>query len=127
MRTTIAANVLRDRRDRRRGKTPSSETRTLVVRGLLACVMFAALLGGAWVAGTQETLIGWRNASVERKTDPYRVGWIIYEKADGLTCTYAPFDTATERIGESSDALCEGVARKWKASNQGDFAWGQNR
>ena len=102
----------------------------LFVRGLFACLMFLLLLGGSWVAGSLGFMPDLRSTmgiGSARPVEAYRTGWIIYEQPDGLLCSYAAFDTKTERVSEPDTALCRSAASKLKASGQkGLSGWGRD-
>ena len=134
MRPTVAAGVRRlaaGRRDptgltRRQKRSPFREHRALLARGLFACAAFLFVVGGAWLVGTHNISGAARDGTAGKRTQAYRVGWIIHEQPDGMSCTYVPFDTATEQVGKPTTAMCESAARKQRASGQDGFAWGRD-
>jgi hypothetical protein len=108
-------------------RSPVRERRALLARGLLACTAVAALLAGTWFVGTHNVSGPSRDGIIPRKIDTYRVGWIIREDYDGAVCSYSPFDTVTEQVGDVIFAMCETALRRQKASTRGGFAWGSEQ
>jgi hypothetical protein len=110
---------------RRPTRSRSREARARRVRGFVACVIFAAMLGIGWVMGVghpppKEQVV---EEPAPKLPGKQSAGWIVQELPGGEQCNYTLFDNLTQEVGEPATNVCptKGRGNPWQG-----YTWGRN-